>query len=235
MKLLLLALAPVIFANAGTLFTDLGTGGSVYDPSNGSTVKGSGSGGSSITQARPFTVAGTGDDLVSQIDLGFVTQTGTPTFTASIWTDNSGLPGVELGTWNLSTSVTLGHCCGLSSQTGITGVTVTGGTEYFMVVGPRSLTDNSFNQWQWNTTGAVADQLGSLDGGATWINDGQGANLAFDVLGTSAAPEPHSLLLLGAGLAGMLTAFCRARQRQSSMHSIPAAGSTPNPASSQLQ
>jgi len=207
-KCLLLALLAVLPASAGVvLFTDLGTGGSVYDPNNGSTVKGSGSGGNSITQARPFTVAGIGDFVVTQLDFGFVYQTGVHTFTASLWTTSSGLPGAELGSWDLATSEQLGHCCGLSTQTGITGVTLTGGTQYFMVVGPQSLTDNSFNQWQWNTQGVTALQFGSLNGGATWINDSSGPQLAFDVLGdtvSAAVPEPGSLWLLGTGVAAML-------------------------------
>ena len=217
MRLYVLSLlACSIQANATTiLFSDLGTGGSVYDSNNGSTVKGSGSGGNSITQARPFTVSGIGDFLLSQLDLGLVTQTGVPTFTISVWTNNAGVPGTELGSWNVTTSTHLGSCCGLVSQTGITGVTLTGGDQYWMVVGPQSLSDNSFNQWQWNTKGAVADQLGSLNGGATWINDGNGTNLAFDVLGNSAAPEPGSLLLLGSGLLGIVGLAVRRKTKVS--------------------
>src|SRR5581483_3460534 len=102
MKILLTALlAGCIPMSASVLFTDLGTGSNVYDHNNGSVVKGSGSGGPSITQARPFTVTGTGDFLLSQVDLGLVTQIGVPTFNVSVWTNSSGQPGTELGDWNV--------------------------------------------------------------------------------------------------------------------------------------
>jgi hypothetical protein len=212
MRLLLLALLPVVSANASVvLFSDLGTGGSVYQTSGGSIVKGSGIGGPSITQALPFTVSGSGDFLVIQIDLAIVQNAGLSTFAASIWTSNAGLPGTELGSWNLSTSEPTNGCCGLASQTGITGVTLTGGTQYFMVAGPQSLTDNSDNLWDLNTLGVVAAQIASLDGGSSWISDSPGTEAAFDVLGGSPAPEPDSLLLLGTGLAGVLAVRRKAR------------------------
>lgn len=195
-----------IHANAAVLFSDLGTGGSVYSSDPGAIIKGSGAGGSSITQARPFLVSGTGDFDVSQIDLAVWNQVGNPAFTAAIFTDIAGLPGVSLGSWTL-TATTFGACCALASQSGIAGVTLTGGTTYFMAAGPTVLTNDTDYNWQPNSVGYITPLFASLNGGATWIPDSSGAGAAFDVLGDPAAastPEPESFLLLGTALAGLL-------------------------------
>ena len=64
---------------------------------------------------------------------------------------------------------------------GISGVTLTGEDVYLMVVGPQSLSDNSVRE----------------------------CNLAFDVPGSTAVPEPASLGLLAMGLGEMLVAMRR--------------------------
>lgn len=210
MKAIICALAALaVQANASVLFSDLGTGGSVYSTAPGSIIQGSGLG-AWITQARPFTVSGAGNFLLTQFDLGIVNDSpSAATFTASIWTDTSSLPGTELGSWSLSTSTTFGNCCGLVTQSGITGITLTGGLQYWMVVGPQSGADHSKNEWADNTQGLNSARLGSLDGGGSWIVDGAGTAAAFDVLGAtppSPTPEPSTLLLLGAAFLPMLAA-----------------------------
>jgi hypothetical protein len=146
-----------------------------------------------------------------QIDLAVWNNVGEPAFTAAIFTDSAGSPGVSLGSWAL-TGTAIGSCCALASQSSITGVTLTGGDTYCMVAGPTLLTDNMDKDWQPNTVGLSSALVTSLDGGATWNNDGTGVEGAFDVLGDPVAasvPEPGSWLLLGTVLAGMV--FRRAR------------------------
>jgi hypothetical protein len=194
-----------IHANADVLFSDLGTGGSVYSTGFGAILEGSGAS-ANLTQARPFTVSGSGDFDLTQIDLAVWNEAGTPAFTAAIFSDNAGLPGVSLGSWTL-TGTTYASCCALASQSGISGVTLTGGTTYFMVAGPTVPTSNMDNSWQPNSLGLNAAREASLDGGATWISGGTGVERAFDVLGTAvsaSAPEPRSLLLVGSALAGLI-------------------------------
>jgi hypothetical protein len=202
-------------AMAGTLFSDMGPSGSVYDCCDGWTVSGSENiVGTSYTSANLFTVAGSGSLAVSQIDLAVGNAGGVNTFYATIWTDNAGAPGSQVAGayWNpLSTTTSFGSCCGLVSVTGITGVDLTGGQQYFMILGPLSTSDNSWNAWNENNQGINGDVQNSTNGGATWNEEGSNTTGAFDIL--SATPESGSLLLLGTGLIGMLGAFRRRARR----------------------
>jgi PEP-CTERM motif len=192
-------------ATGGTLFSDLGSGGSIYSTSSQWTVAGSASPyGLSQTVANLFTVAGSGSLSVSQVDLAVGNISNTlDTFDASIWTDNAGLPGTQVtgAFWSLSTATNYGTCYSLVSATGITGVTLTGGQQYFMVLGPLSLSNASWNGWNWNNqsvSGLVVENGFSV---------GTNTLGAFDVLSGTSTPEPSTPLLFGAGFIGMLSAF----------------------------
>jgi len=195
-------------ASASTiLFSDLGTPASYGN--NPSIMRGgNGNSGNEITLAREFMVSGAGDFDVTQFDLAAVQNGVNPgTFTVSIWTNSSSLPGTEIGpSFDLTASPAPNDEHTLVTQSGVTGITLTGGVDYWMVLEPRSLTDNSVVQWENNVHGSTSPLVGTNSGTTNWISDGNGANAAFDVLGdpvVSGVPEPGSLILLAAGLAAL--------------------------------
>jgi hypothetical protein len=166
------------------LFSDLGPPGNLDDCCTGWTVSGWGAFGTSYTSANLFTVAGSGSFSVTEIDLGVSNMGGNPdTFYAGIWTDNYDSPWspVAGAYWNpLYATTILGNCCALVSITGITGVTLTGGQQYFMLAGPLDTSDDSWNAWTWNTQGVTGDVQYSTDSGDTWNDLGSSTLGAFE-------------------------------------------------------
>jgi hypothetical protein len=185
-------------ATAGfVLFGDLGPAGDVYGTWGWAVGGANNFPFGSTTVATLFSVAGTGSEPVSQIDLAveaFNTNLSN-TFSASIWTDNGGIPGAQVpgAYWALSSAMPPFTNFPLVSITGISGVSLTGGVQYFLVLGP--LSDNSSDNFIVNVEG---------------FNDNpynpQGA---FDVL--SGTPEPSSLALLAAGAALLISLRRRRR------------------------
>jgi len=168
------------------LFSDLNPGGAVYKPDVGWQVSGTGQTGTSYATASEFHAGSSGS--VSQIDIAVGYVSGVNSFYAALYTSAAGLPGTLLGRWdNLSSSTNFGQCCGLITISGVTGVNLTAGETYFLVLGPMATNDTSWEDWNFNNMGAIGTVLYSNDGGRTWNSYGQQTLGAFDILGNVSA------------------------------------------------
>jgi len=200
-------------AQANALYSDLGPPLDVYDANNSYAVCGVAACGDSFAVASEFTVAGTGSEIVSQIDLAVANSGSADSFDASIWTSVGDAPGVQVvnaGWTDLAAvqSVFESCCNAIVTVSGISGVTLTGGAQYFMVLSQNTAQTN-MDGWYYNYQDATGVVLTSIDGTA-WqaISPDPNPLAAFDVIDAPAdeAPEPGSLVLLGVGLAAIIAA-----------------------------
>jgi PEP-CTERM motif len=203
-------------ANADTIFSDYNSSESFP---GGREVTGTSEFGGGNNPAYSF-VAGT-SGAVSQINLGL--SIGAGDVQASLWTAATGcetgiyssecgvtVPTTELGSWtvNPGSSTTL-------SITGITGVTLTAGTEYFMMLSAGTPTTSA--EWFDNVEGANGTlwQCGGSNSNYTqcvgYANIGSATAGAFQVLSASPVPLPGSPWLILSGL-GAIGAFARSKR-----------------------
>ena len=100
--------------------------------------------------AVPFTPSSNMTVNKVEVSVGYYTQ-NVP-LTLSVNEDSSGLPGKAIQSWNVKVPFPYGDCCTLVSASSKTGVPVTGGTQYWLVVGTSSKNTTFFGGWADNST-----------------------------------------------------------------------------------
>jgi hypothetical protein len=173
--------------------------------------------------ANAFTVTGSSFDI-TQISLALFVEDSfgeAPDFTVQLLADSGGEPGSVIQSWSLTSVPDYPGAFTTSLQpgqtiSGITGVTLTEGTTYWLEAQPTHPEASPLGVWDENSTGAMGPV--SYEYGGVWTASVTQTNFAFQILGNAVStvptPEPASLVLLGTGMLALVT-FRRFASRMS--------------------
>jgi hypothetical protein len=152
-----------------------------------------------VNVAFAFTPTITG--TLSAVELPLFTGSGTPDFKVQVRSDNNGVPGALLESFDVVNPPGPPFAPPLSVEQSVLQPLLTAGQQYFLEVSPGA--GDTGGGWNLNNTGQFGKTYFSYDGGQTWIVNqfGGGPMGAFAVEGVpvSAVPEPAGLVLLGGG------------------------------------
>lgn len=155
----------------------------VYWCCNGWTISGTGSQlDYQAAEAMPFTPSV--NATVTRIGVAISYISGDNEVAVSLNADSGGLPGASLGSFTLSNLPGLGECCTTEVEN-ITGVPVTAGTPYWIVVQTTTPSDTTWAAWNENDTNQTTQPFAYLNSqqGSGWFPT-EGIVGGFGVAGT---------------------------------------------------
>lgn len=100
--------------------------------------------------AVPFTPSQ--NMTVNKVEVAVGYYTANVPVTLSVNNDANGVPGSVIMSGNANVPYPYGDCCTLVSASSAAGVAVTGGTQYWLVVGTSATNTNFFGGWSDNST-----------------------------------------------------------------------------------
>jgi len=193
-----------------TFYSDFGPG-ETYTNYIGWGVFGSSCCSFSASSAMAFSPSVSGS--VSQIDVALGNLNGTNSAAVSLWTYDSGYLGVQISpSWVVSSQPIFGSTNNtLTSIAGITGITLSDTSTYFLYITPGAASTE--DSWNLNSTGQTGTMVSIINGVATSSAE---TLSAFDVLGApSATPLPAALPLFATSLGALgLLGWRRKRRTQ---------------------
>ena len=174
-------------ADAAVIYSNFGPG-YAFDQNAAWSIAGADSfTGEEVTPGMAFTSAI--DANVSEISIALARGFGEDFADVSLWTKDL---AVTLGTWRVDHLPALGSGS-VTTISGISGVHLDAGADYVLVV---KSSDDGFNVWNWNSTGAVGDYQVNASGYYSGVLG------AFEIQ-SGGVPEAGAWVLLILGFGGV--------------------------------
>jgi hypothetical protein len=168
-------------ASLVTLYSNLGVGGSTYNPIAGTGVLGRNVPGMPYPEWLASGFTASADHTVTQIQVGVTYVQGPNTVIVSLNEDAAGLPGKPLHSWIFNNLPAFGTCCTLQTANVRPGIPVTQGTHYWVVL---RTTNNNEGTWNvWNDDFFERQRPFSNNLGSGWLQGGIQVQGAFGVFG----------------------------------------------------
>ncbi len=164
-----------------TIFSNLGTGNNVYNGSVGSGILGQNVPNQLFPEWLASGFTPTADHVVTQIQVGVTYSEGPNGVILSINDDNNGVPGQPLKSWRLPNLPTFGTCCTLQTVNLATGIPVTHGKQYWIVLQTPAHNQGTWDVWNDNfnfSQGPTSNNIGS-----GWVVGGTQTQGAYGVFG----------------------------------------------------
>jgi hypothetical protein len=152
---------PVIFSNIGYDYPK-----GLYFCCYGGTISGPKSElDEQVWDAVAFTPSKSG--TVSEVEVGVGYFAGTNGVNIGVYSDSGGVPGTSLYSKDVTGLPNGGGCC--TTQTlKVKGVSVTAGTQYWVVISTDSNNDDFFGFWNYNSTDQVDPVTEAQNDGTSW-------------------------------------------------------------------
>jgi hypothetical protein len=162
------------------IYSNLGMGKSVYNPSVGNGIIGPKAG-----QKFPEWI-GCGfrpkaDHTVTEIQVGVTYVQGTNGVTLSLNADNQDRPGKALHTWQFANLPDFGTCCTLQTGKLTTGIKVKRGKLYWVVLRTSAKTQDTWDVWNYDINGQQGPWSNNI--GSGWSKGATQQLNAFGVFG----------------------------------------------------
>jgi hypothetical protein len=166
------------------IYSDLGTGTTVYLNNIGWSVSGPTSGGGQVATATPFTPKRNFNLVL--IKVAILTVSGTNGATLSLNRDSNGAPGTAIKTWNLVNLPLFPGCCRLDLARLKKTVKVKKGVQYWLVASTGKTTQDASDSWNMNSRSIFGTVGQQFNNGQWQVTKGSALLPAFSVLGTPA-------------------------------------------------
>ena len=142
-------------------------------------------------EAGAFTPSANHTVTKVEVAVGFVE--GTNGLVLGLYSDASGVPGKAIKTWALSSLPTFGSCCTVEARTDAAGISVTAGTQYWILLKTNKKETTTWAAFNVNDTDQIDSQVtafycsqdvsGSCSNNDKWTASQSTPGPAFAVLG----------------------------------------------------